>query len=66
MNAFTPSRRQVLLATLSAAGGLAVGIGFADEAAALPMGPVPSDAGSPPGAQEVTAWVVVDPDNSVL
>ncbi|MDA8249652.1 MAG: molybdopterin-dependent oxidoreductase, partial [Rhodospirillales bacterium] len=66
MNAVTPSRRQVLLATLSAAGGLAVGIGFAPAASALPMGPVPSDAGHPPGAQEVTAWVVVDPDNSVL
>ena len=66
MNAITPTRRQVLLATLSAAGGLAVGVGTAREADALPIGPTPWDTDPPAGAQEITAWVVVEPDNSVL
>ena len=63
MNAITPTRRQVLLATLSAAGGLAIGIGPAQ---AIDTGATIWDRDPPAGAQEVTAWVVVEPDNSIL
>ena len=66
MNAMLPGRRQVLLATLSAAGGLAVGVGFAPDAAALPTNIEIWDTPPPAGAQEVTAWVVIEPDDSVL
>ncbi len=66
MNAMLPGRRQVLLATLSAAGGLAVGVGFAPDAAALPTNTEIWDTPPPAGAQEVTAWVVIEPDDSVL
>ena len=63
MNAMLPTRRQVLLATLSAAGGLAIGVG---PAAAFDTGAAISDREPPAGSHEVTAWVVVEPDNSVL
>jgi isoquinoline 1-oxidoreductase subunit beta len=63
MNAIAPTRRQMLLATLSAAGGLAIGIGPAD---AFDTGATVWDRDPSAGAGEVTAWVVVEPDNSVL
>jgi isoquinoline 1-oxidoreductase beta subunit len=66
MNAITPTRRQVVLAVLSAAGGLALGAGWPREAAALPTGPTIWDTALPEGAHEVTAWVVVEPDGAVL
>ncbi|MBN9511039.1 MAG: xanthine dehydrogenase family protein molybdopterin-binding subunit [Alphaproteobacteria bacterium] len=66
MNAMVPGRRQFLLATLSAAGGLAVGVGFAPDAAALPTNTEIWDTPPPAGAHEVTAWVVIEPDESVL
>ena len=66
MTALTPTRRGVLRAMLSAAGGLAVYITGTDDAAARPMGPTPWDADAPAGGHEISAWVVVEPDNSVL
>jgi isoquinoline 1-oxidoreductase beta subunit len=56
-------RRQMLLATLSAAGGLAIGIPAAE---ALPMGAAAWSAPLSAGAVEITAWVVIEPDESIL
>ena len=63
MNAISPTRRQMLLATLTAAGGLAIGIGPAE---AFDLGPTTWDRDPPAGSAEVSAWVVIEPDNSVL
>ena len=63
MNAISPTRRQMLLATLTAAGGLAIGIGPAE---AFDIGPTTWDRDPPAGSAEVSAWVVIEPDNSVL
>jgi isoquinoline 1-oxidoreductase beta subunit len=56
------ARRHFILAAASAAGGLAIGVGGLQ---AMPMTATPWDAGAPAG-QEVTAWVVVEPDGSVV
>ena len=63
MNALAPTRRHMLLATLSAAGGLALGVGPAE---AFDTGATIWDRDPPAGAHEITAWVVIEPDNSVL
>jgi isoquinoline 1-oxidoreductase beta subunit len=55
------SRRSFLVATAAAGGGLALGL-------ELPFGAAPAraaDAGSPVAGPEVTAWVVIKPDDSV-
>jgi isoquinoline 1-oxidoreductase subunit beta len=57
------TRREMLLTALSAAGGLAIGI---RPAAAIVMGPTASDTPLPQGATEVTAWVVIEPDETIL
>jgi isoquinoline 1-oxidoreductase beta subunit len=57
------SRRQFLLATLSAAGGLAIGVPAAE---AVVMGADAWDAHPPAGATEVSAWVVIEPDETIL
>jgi isoquinoline 1-oxidoreductase beta subunit len=56
------ARRHFILAAASAAGGLAIGVGRLQ---AMPMTASPWDAGTP-GGQEVTAWIVVEPDGTVL
>ena len=56
------NRRHMVLATLSAAGGLAIGV----PAQAVVMGPTAWDTKLPAGATEVTAWVVIEPDETVL
>ncbi len=60
MNAI--SRRTALLATLTAAGGMAIGL----PAEALPMGPLSYDQPHPEGGREVSAWIVIEPDETVL
>ena len=60
------SRRAFLVATLSAAGGLAVGVSIPGFAGAAPLAggaPWNNDAGA--GAGEVNAWIVIDPDDTV-
>jgi isoquinoline 1-oxidoreductase beta subunit len=52
-------RRTFVLATLTAAGGLSVGVGLPAEASS------PAGAGTP-NPREMSAWVVIEPDNSVL
>jgi len=60
------SRRQFVIATLSAAGGLAVGIRWTEAADALPQGGAIADAEPAAGAVEVGAWVVIEPDGAVV
>jgi len=60
MNAI--SRRTALIATLTAAGGMAIGL----RAEALPMGPVTYDQPHPEGGQELSAWIVIEPDETIL
>jgi isoquinoline 1-oxidoreductase beta subunit len=58
------SRRGAVLALLSAAGGLALGMALPRPARADPMGvAIQSPEGGDP--HELTAWVVIDPDDTV-
>jgi isoquinoline 1-oxidoreductase beta subunit len=69
MNAITKmsaTRRHFLIASLSAAGGLAVGVGLSRTAAAVPIGSTAWDKPVPSGGHEVTAWVVIEPDETIL
>ena len=59
------SRRQFITTTLTAAGGFALGIGTGPaEAASLGVRPWGDDAKRYPG--EVNAWVVIEPDDTVI
>jgi len=60
------SRRRFLVATLSATGGLAVGVLLPGVAGATPLGPEPWDRDAPADAEEVNAWILVEPDDSVI
>ena len=69
MNAIIPqpdlSRRTLVFAGLSAAGGLAIGMPIAAEAA-VPKGFLKTTLMDGQNARpEMTAWLVIDPDNSV-
>ena len=60
----TLSRRRFIVAGLSAAGGLAIGVAVPGLARALPIGPEPW---SPETAgTEVSAWILIEPDDSVV
>lgn len=65
MNDMTLSRRQFVATAVTAAGGFAIGIGFAApaEAATLSVRPWNDDTTRYPG--EINAWVVIDPDDTV-
>jgi isoquinoline 1-oxidoreductase beta subunit len=58
------SRRQFVVAGLSAAGGLMLGVSFPRAAAALPLSNAPwsNDAVAP---NEINAWIVIDPDETI-
>ncbi len=60
------SRRSFIITTLTAAGGFALGIGIGDsaEAATLSVRPWGDEAARYPG--EINAWVVIDPDDTVI
>src|SRR6202166_385679 len=62
----TVSRRQFITTALTAAGGFALGIGIAGPAQAASLGVRPwgDDAKRYPG--EVNAWVVIEPDDTVI
>ena len=66
MNSIAPTRRHVLLATLSAAGGLAVAVAVPKAGAALPVHATVWDSDLSADALEVSPWVVIEPDNAVL
>ena len=59
------SRRRFIVAGLSAAGGLAIGVAIPGLARALPLAPEPwsKDAPTP---SEVNAWILIEPDDSVV
>jgi len=63
------TRRNFLVATLTAAGGLAIGVSIPGFAAAVPpIGAPPIGApwdDAPPPAGEINAWIVIDPDDTV-
>jgi isoquinoline 1-oxidoreductase subunit beta len=65
MNAIV-SRRSFITASLSAAGGLIVAVALPRFAEALPLGPEPWGPEALKTANEVNAFVVVEPDNMIL
>ena len=62
----TLSRRRFITTALTAAGGLALGVGIARpaEAASLGVRPWGDEAKRYPG--EINAWVVIEPDDTVI
>src|ERR1700704_4721490 len=65
MTTMNLSRRSFITTTLTAAGGFALGIGTGPaEAATLSVRPWGDDAARYPG--EINAWVVINPDDSVI
>jgi isoquinoline 1-oxidoreductase subunit beta len=60
------SRRRFLIATSSAAGGLAIGVMLPGAAGAEPIAPAPWDKTAPADASEVNAWILIEPDDSVV
>src|SRR5579883_181049 len=58
-------RRAFIRASASAAGGLAIGVAIPGFAALPPMAPEPWDKAATGGA-EVNAWIVIEPDDSVI
>lgn len=61
---FKLSRRRFLAVGVSAAGGLMIGGFIADAAGAVGAADMPWDAGEK--GQEVNAWIVIEPDDSVI
>ena len=58
------SRRSFITTAVTAAGGFALGIGESAEAATLSVRPWGDEAARYPG--EINAWVVINPDDSVI
>src|SRR6267142_5044524 len=64
MNMQKLSRREFVISTLSAAGGLAIGVNSSVEAASLSVRPWGNDALKHAG--EINAWVLIEPDDTVI
>ena len=62
----TLSRRRFLIATSSAAGGLAIGVMLPDAADAAALAAQPWDQPTPADSAEVNAWILIEPDDSVV
>ena len=60
------SRRGFIVAGLSAAGGLAIGIAIPGLAKALPLAAEPWSKESAPPSGEINAWILIEPDDSVV
>ena len=60
------TRRTFVSAALSAAGGLALGFFYPRNVFAAGIAPSPWGGDDPAGPQEINAWIVIDPDNSVM
>src|SRR5262249_16382557 len=60
------SRRRFLIATSSAAGGLAIGVILPAVADAAALAPQPWDKAAPGDAAEANAWILIEPDGSVV
>jgi isoquinoline 1-oxidoreductase beta subunit len=65
MNALV-SRRAFITASLSAAGGLVVAVALPELASALPLGPEPWSPEQLVTPNEVNAFVVIEPDGTIL
>jgi isoquinoline 1-oxidoreductase subunit beta len=59
------SRRKFIVTGLSAGGGLALGIAFPNLASARPLGSAPWSNDALATANEVNAWIVIDPDETI-
>jgi isoquinoline 1-oxidoreductase beta subunit len=59
------SRRQFVVAGLSAAGGMMLGIGLPGSASARPLGNAPWSTTDAAVANEISAWIVIDPDETI-
>jgi isoquinoline 1-oxidoreductase beta subunit len=59
------SRRKFIVSGLSAAGGLALGIAFPNLASARPLGAAPWSNDALASVNEVNAWIVIDPDETI-
>lgn len=57
------SRRQFLVVSLSAAGGLAIGLSLPHRANAASISSEPWDQAS---GNEVNAWILIEPDDTVV
>ncbi|HLQ88991.1 MAG TPA: xanthine dehydrogenase family protein molybdopterin-binding subunit [Xanthobacteraceae bacterium] len=64
MNMQKLSRREFVVSTLSAAGGLAIGVSTSADAASLSVRPWGNDALKHSG--EINAWVLIEPDDTVI
>src|SRR5262245_11382182 len=58
------SRRQFVVAGLSAAGGLMLGVSFPGVASAMPLSTAPWS-NDQVAANEINAWIVIDPDETI-
>ena len=59
------SRRQFVIAGLSAAGGMMLGVGLPGAALARPLGNAPWSTTDAAAANEISAWIVIDPDETI-
>jgi isoquinoline 1-oxidoreductase subunit beta len=60
------SRRRFIVSGLTAAGGLAIGVAIPGLARALPVLPEPWSPEAATAANEVGAWILIEPDDSVV
>jgi len=59
-------RRHFVLCSLSAAGGMAIGVMIPGLARAAGLDAEPWDKAAPADGTEINAWLVIEPDNSVI
>jgi isoquinoline 1-oxidoreductase beta subunit len=59
------TRRSFVITTLSAAGGLAIGVGMPGRLSALPVQPEPWNSEKAPET-EINAWLVIEPDDTII
>src|SRR5215212_1378614 len=62
----TLSRRQFVVTSLTAAGGFALGVGFVAPAGAATLSVRPWNDDSTGTAGEINAWVLIQPDDTVI
>ena len=60
------TRRSFITTALSASGGLALGFFYPGRAYSTAILPTPWGSDDVAGAQEINAWIVIEPDNSVM
>jgi isoquinoline 1-oxidoreductase beta subunit len=66
MNARSLTRRHFIITAATAAGGLAIGIGAAPRAEAAAVMAQPWNEDNAHAANEIDAWIAIDPDDSIL